>query len=80
VINELSGVLYMHIDDGTLTPIVSNPSDAKITAEMTAIVDRLSHRHSTAIVTGRAINTIGIHAHVIGCIFGYFDVPVDNNS
>ena len=44
--------------DGTLTPIVSDPSKARITPETTATIDALSQRHPTAIVTGRKIDTI----------------------
>ena len=44
--------------DGTLTPIVSDPSQARITAETTATIETLSQRHPTAIVTGRKIDTI----------------------
>ena len=44
--------------DGTLTPIVSDPSAARITPEMTATIATLSARHPTAIVTGRKIDTI----------------------
>lgn len=44
--------------DGTLTPIVSNPQDARITPHMRSIVEKLSHLYPTAIVTGRAIPVI----------------------
>jgi len=44
--------------DGTLTPIVSDPSKARITPDTTATIDSLSQRHPTAIVTGRKIDTI----------------------
>ena len=44
--------------DGTLTPIVSDPSAARITPAMTDTIRALSERHPTAIVTGRKIDTI----------------------
>jgi trehalose 6-phosphate phosphatase len=44
--------------DGTLTPIVKNPSEAIITEEMRSLVDQLSKQHIVSIVTGRAISTI----------------------
>jgi len=39
--------------DGTLTPIVSRPELAKISKEMRSIVERLSRKHTVAIVSGR---------------------------
>ena len=44
--------------DGTLTPIVSDPSAARITPAMTETISQLASRHPTAIVTGRKIDTI----------------------
>ena len=44
--------------DGTLTPIVSDPAQARITPETTATIEQLAQRHPTAIVTGRKIDTI----------------------
>jgi len=45
--------------DGTLTPIVKNPSDAIMTSDTRKVIDELSRKHDTlAIVTGRSINTI----------------------
>jgi len=40
--------------DGTLTPIVENPSEAKLTEEARSVVRALAARHPTAIVSGRA--------------------------
>jgi len=40
--------------DGTLTPIVDNPSEAKLTEEARAVVRGLAASHPTAIVSGRA--------------------------
>ena len=40
--------------DGTLTPIVENPSDAKLTEETRSTVRDLAARYPTAIVSGRA--------------------------
>jgi trehalose 6-phosphate phosphatase len=44
--------------DGTLTPIVSNPSDAKISDDMRSTVDQLSKRWNTAVITGRRMEVI----------------------
>jgi len=44
--------------DGTLTPIVANPSEAIITDDMRQLVSALSSQHDVAIVTGRSIPTI----------------------
>ena len=51
--------------DGTLTPIVSDPSAARISAAMTDTIATLSAHHPTAIVTGRKIDTIR----------GFLDLP-----
>ncbi len=40
--------------DGTLTPIVENPSEAKLPEEARAVVRALAARYPTAIVSGRA--------------------------
>ena len=40
--------------DGTLTPIVENPSEAKLTEEARSVVRALAACHPTAIVSGRA--------------------------
>jgi len=40
--------------DGTLTPIVENPSEAKLSEEARSVVRALSYRFPTAIVSGRA--------------------------
>jgi len=40
--------------DGTLTPIVDNPSDALLTEETRSVVRALALRYPTAIVSGRA--------------------------
>jgi hypothetical protein len=40
--------------DGTLTPIVENPSEAKLSEEARSVVRALSARYPTAIVSGRA--------------------------
>lgn len=44
--------------DGTLSKIVANPEEAVLTKDMRAVIQRLSHRFPTAIVTGRKIETI----------------------
>jgi len=44
--------------DGTLTPIVDTPSKAVLTSSMREVVQLVSEKFSTAIVTGRKIDTI----------------------
>jgi len=44
--------------DGTLTPIVDTPSKAVLTSSMREVIQRLSEKFATAIVTGRKIETI----------------------
>jgi len=44
--------------DGTLTPIVKNPSEARISEDMMKAVDAVGRKFKTAIVTGRSIKTI----------------------
>eukprot|EP00466_Bigelowiella_natans_P004033 jgi/Bigna1/57461/fgenesh1_pm.14_\ len=44
--------------DGTLTPIVNVPSEAKISQETRSLVATLSKQYPTAIITGRSIETI----------------------
>lgn len=44
--------------DGTLSPIVDVPSEAKISADMRAAVERISMLYPTAIITGRNIKAI----------------------
>ena len=43
--------------DGTLTPIVDNPFEAKLSEEARAVLRRLAARYKTAIVSGRARTT-----------------------
>ncbi|KAF4652078.1 hypothetical protein FOZ61_009936 [Perkinsus olseni] len=51
--------LYIFLDyDGTLTPIVSNPGDAKLSPQMAEVLERLSLTHRVSIVTGRSMDTI----------------------
>lgn len=58
-IGESGRKIIVFLDyDGTLTPIVSNPDDAKITDEMREVVRQVSERYSTAIITGRGIDKI----------------------
>jgi len=45
-------------DDGTLTPIIEVPSEAKLSAHMRQIVEKVSLKFPTAIITGRSITTI----------------------
>jgi len=44
--------------DGTLTPIVDTPSKATLPTDMRQVVERLSKKYFTAIVTGRRYETI----------------------
>ena len=44
--------------DGTLTPIVDRPEQARISDEMRALVERLAQRRPTAIVSGRSMKTL----------------------
>mmetsp|Transcript_20589 Transcript_20589/g.38714 ORF Transcript_20589/g.38714 Transcript_20589/m.38714 type:complete len:363 (-) Transcript_20589:406-1494(-) len=44
--------------DGTLTPIVDNPSEAKISTNMRATVAKVASHFPTAIITGRSIPAI----------------------
>ena len=43
--------------DGTLTPIVSKPWEAKIDPERKRFIEELSKEHTVAIVTGRDIKS-----------------------
>ncbi len=43
--------------DGTLTPIVPKPREAKIDPERKAFLERLSKRHKLGIVTGRSFDS-----------------------
>jgi len=44
--------------DGTLTPIVDTPSKAVLASSMRKVIEALSFKYATAIVTGRKIETI----------------------
>ena len=44
--------------DGTLTPIVDKPSEAKISPERKKLITHLSLKHTLALVTGRDINSL----------------------
>mmetsp|Transcript_15230 Transcript_15230/g.30850 ORF Transcript_15230/g.30850 Transcript_15230/m.30850 type:complete len:365 (-) Transcript_15230:328-1422(-) len=44
--------------DGTLTPIVDDPSEAKISTNMRDVVAKVANRFPTAIITGRSISAI----------------------
>lgn len=44
--------------DGTLTPIIDIPSEAKISNEVRNAVEMVSHKFPTAIITGRSITTV----------------------
>ena len=58
-----AGTLAFFLDyDGTLTPIVENPSDAKLTEETRSTVRDLAARYPTAIVSGRARDGAGARA------------------
>ncbi|KAF4725591.1 hypothetical protein FOZ63_007440, partial [Perkinsus olseni] len=59
--------LYIFLDyDGTLTPIVSNPGDAKLSSQMAGVLERLSLTHRVSIVTGRSMDTILTFLHSTG--------------
>jgi len=58
-INDGRKTVAMFLDyDGTLTPIVSRPEDARITPEMIEVVNKVAEKYPTSIVTGRNMNTI----------------------
>ncbi len=44
--------------DGTLTPIVTRPEDARLSAEMRAVVSRLANHWKVAIVSGRDLDDV----------------------
>ena len=52
------GPLLLATDlDGTLAPIVSRSTDARVAPGVLAVLDRLSQRATVAVVTGRDLNT-----------------------
>lgn len=58
-IQESGRKIIVFLDyDGTLTPIVSIPDEAKLTDETREVVRKISERYSTAIITGRGIDKI----------------------
>jgi len=50
--------------DGTLTPIVDTPSEATLAPSMREVIQQLSEKYVTAIVTGRKIETIYKFVHL----------------
>jgi len=58
-VKEGRKTLAMFLDyDGTLTPIVARPEEARISAEMIEVVNAVAEKYPTSIVTGRNMNTI----------------------
>ncbi len=58
-------VLFLDFD-GTLAPIVQNPSDARMSAETKGLVSMCARRFATYIVSGRALSDIRHRAPVQG--------------
>lgn len=50
--------LYAFDFDGTLAPIVDNPSEAKMSSEVAELLERLNKHSHVAILTGRSIEDI----------------------
>lgn len=52
--------------DGTLSPIVENPSDASMSEETRRLVEACARRYRTSIVTGRSLADIRTRAAITG--------------
>eukprot|EP00472_Partenskyella_glossopodia_P004598 CAMPEP_0197523478 /NCGR_PEP_ID=MMETSP1318-20131121/8395_1 /TAXON_ID=552666 /ORGANISM="Partenskyella glossopodia, Strain RCC365" /LENGTH=404 /DNA_ID=CAMNT_0043076181 /DNA_START=327 /DNA_END=1541 /DNA_ORIENTATION=- len=57
VVKEKQLVVFLDYD-GTLTPIVDVPSEAKISEEVRGTVHRVASAFPTAVITGRSISTV----------------------
>jgi len=58
-VKEGRKTLAMFLDyDGTLTPIVARPEDARISSKMIEVLNAVAEKYPTSIVTGRNMNTI----------------------
>lgn len=73
-------VIFFLDYDGTLSPIVPNPEEARVPPATRAVVEQLSRRFPTAIVTGRAVSKVKSFLALDGLMFAgshgfYIDAP-----